>query len=325
MVNGPAIVVQARVRDALDRRLRWLFGTAAAAFGLLGGAVGLSMLGLAPVLAPLAVPALPWAPFAVAYAATATVLAWKIARAPRRETFLILVLAGGLVLSSLVSLAAALAATRGGPEGRVMASGAGIDLVVAVAFAAAWIRLWFASVPGEARERRDEHLLVSLLDVLVPAGGAVDAGATEPAVRETILARRSAVSSEVRIRLGLRLVDLASWVLTRESFAAASPDARSELLSRLCGSRVGALRRIALGWREAALAAYYVDPRVLDGIGFDRSYLRRRLFEGANREAHRARLDREPDSLAGDATPLQKPTADAPVLRLIRTGGPTSA
>ena len=81
MVNHPAIVIQPRVRDALDRRLRWLFGTAAAAFALLGAAVVLALSGVPDVTARLGAAyavssvAQPFALFAVGYSATAAVLA----------------------------------------------------------------------------------------------------------------------------------------------------------------------------------------------------------------------------------------------------------
>lgn len=321
-------MVQARVRDALDRRLRWLFGTAAATFGFLGGAVLLGMLGV-PVpafLAALEPPAVPWAPFVVAYAATAGLLAARIARRPRDETFSMLVLAAGLAVSGASSLASLLVLEAPGPSSAGgVATGAGIDFAVALVFAAAWVRLWLAAVPGTVRQQRDEALLVALLDLLVPSGGAGEIGATDPDVRGAILTRRSASASEASLRLGLRGIDLVSRVLVRKPFARASTDERGEVLERLCGSRVSWARQEALAWRDAALTSYYADARVLARVGFDQAYLEHRLVEGPNREEHRRRLvetepQAEPDS-------LRRPTSEprAPALRLIRSGGPSSA
>ncbi|MDG2305324.1 MAG: hypothetical protein P8R42_11870 [Candidatus Binatia bacterium] len=311
------------MRDPLDRRLRWLFGSAAAAFGLLGGTLALSLLGVTGNLLGFAPEASPWIPFAIAYAVMAALVAGRIARAPRRQTFLMLALAGALGASGLTALGL-WASAGAGPQARVLGSGAAIELASALLCACAWGRLWFADLPGEARERRDEALLQAVLSTLVPEGGAVEIGASESGVRERVLARRSVGRTEVGIRLELRQLDLASRWVARESFTQASPDTRSEVLNRLCGSRVGALRRIALAWRAAALAAYYADARVQGEIGFDRRYLDRRLAEGPNRDAHRARLEAESAGEASDRGVLRQPEVGTPVLRLIRTGGQTS-
>lgn len=323
-------MVQARVQDALERRLRWLFGIAAAAFGFFSGAVFLAPLGVAGVETPLSGQALRWTGFVVAYGAMAAIVCARVAWRPSSGTFLMLVLAVGAGLSGLASLTG-----LGRPDAPAgaLASGAAIDLAAACVFGLAWTRLWFAAAPGDARAHRDEALLAALLDALVPAGGAVEIGGTDPTVRRAILSRRSAARSETRLRLELRAIDLACRLLVRESFASASTDTRGEVLHRLMGTRVEPLRRIVLAWREAALAAYYADPRVLAEIGFDRAYLERRLVEGPNREEHRARLatldsardgarsDRES---SGDRA-LERPAKSvAPALRLVRNGGPTT-
>lgn len=324
MVKRPGIVIQAGVRDGLERRLRWLFGTAAATFGLLSAGVVLALLDAAGSLVSLRPGALPWAPFAVAYTATAAVLAWRVARAPRRETSSMILLGAGLGLSGAAALAVPLVRTATDPQGAMLAAGATADLLAAGLFVAAWLRLWLDAVPGEARQRRDESLLVALLDAFVPEGGTVPFGAAEPRVRDAILARRGARRSEVTLRLELRALDVACRLLARESFRAASPDTRSEVLARLCGTRVTPLRRSVLGWREATLTSFYADPRVLDAIGFDRGHLERRLTEGPNRDAHRERLAGAgpPDAPAAFERPAAAEGSSAPVLRLVRGAGP---
>jgi len=328
VVNHPAIVIEARVRDGLDRRLRWLFGTAAAAFGALGAAVVLALTGRVGHVLTIPPHALPWALFAVGYSTTVAVLAFKIAQAPRRQTFLMPVLSVGLVASGTTALGLWAVQEPTGAPARALSNGGTFDLLVALLFLAAWMRLWLADVPGEARERRDEALLAAVLDTLVPAGGAVEMGASDPAVRERIVARRSAGRTEAKIRLELRLLDLATRLLARESLVDASPDTRSEVLDRLCGSRVAVVRRTALAWRDAVLTSYYGDERVLDAVGFDRAYLERRLAEGPNREAHGSRLVAGRKAIGSPAaTAMQEPTpeAPAPVLRLVRTRGTTTA
>jgi hypothetical protein len=316
------------VRDALERRLRWLFGAAAAAFASLAGFVAVALAGGAGTLLVVPPEGLPWAAFAVSFAVMATALAVRVARAPRRETFSMAVLAAGLVGSGAGLLAARLGHAGEEPLARVLAAGAAIDLAAAGAFLAAWLSLWFARIPGEVRERRDDRLLVALLESIVPPGGAAEIGASDARLRQEILRRQSARAGEVRIRLELRLLDLAHRVLARESFAHASPDRRSDVLGRLCGSRLGPLRRLVVDWRDLVLAAYYTDERVLDAVGFDRAYLERRLLEGPNREAHRERLARAPDGptspAESDLRPAPPDEATVPFLRLIRTGGPAT-
>lgn len=318
-------MIQPGVRDGLERRLRWLFGTAAATFGLLSAGVVLALFDAPGSLVSLRPGALAWAPFAVAYTATAAVLAWRVARAPRRETSSMILLGAGLGLSGVAALAVPLVRTATDPQGKMLAAGAAADLLAGGLFVAAWLRLWLDAVPGEARQRRDESLLVALLDALVPEGGAVPFGAADPRVRDAILSSRSVRRSEVALRFELRALDVACLLLARESFRTASPDTRSEVLARLCRTRVAPLRRAAVAWREAALTSFYADPRVLDAIGFDRGYLDRRLTEGPNRDAHRERL-----AVSGPAdapAALEKPAAEgpgpsAPVLRLVRGAGP---
>jgi len=91
---------------------------------------------------------------------------------------------------------------------------------------------------------------------------------------------------------------------------------------------VAVVRRTALAWRDAVLTSYYGDERVLDAVGFDRAYLERRLAEGPNREAHGSRLVAGRKAIGSPAaTAMQEPTpeAPAPVLRLVRTRGTTTA
>jgi len=331
------------VRDALERRLRWLFGTAAATFALFAIGIPLVLAGSTGGVLDLGAGAERWAPLAAGYGVVAAVLAAKIARAPRRETFLMPVLALGAATSGialLVPIVSPWANDAGGEADRLALAGAALDLAGAALFSGAWLRLWLAATPGDVREERDEAILMALLETIVPQGGAIPIGAADARLRERILARRpDRAASEVRIRLELRTLDLASRLEGGEALATASPDVRARAFERLLGSRFVTLRSLARRWRDVTLAAFYADDGVQDAIGFDRRHLERRLEEGPNREAHRARLvergaretresreSREGESSA--ATPAQPSMtraepADGPSpLRLIRTGAP---
>lgn len=314
------------MRDPLDRRLRWLFGGAAVAFALAPGAIRLALAGRAGPAMPLSEQVTPWAALAVSFSVTAAILAARVARAPRRETFVMLVLAAGLGAGGGTLVGSWITQRADGSSPAVPAAGAAVALLGALAFATAWLRLWLAALPGEARQRRDEALLVALLDTLVPAGGAAEIGAADRAVRERVLSLRAAARGAVGIRLELRLLDLASRVLARVPLVEASADARTRVLDRLFGSRVGFVRRIVLAWRRAAFTGFYGDARVQRATGFDRAYLERRLVEGPNRELHRARLERGRRAGSDEATAAEPATGPAaPLLRLIRTGGSGSA
>src|SRR6059058_6289282 len=167
---------------ALDRLLRLLFTTLAAAFAVTGllffcfpnATVGTLNAAGRPLGLPPA-PASPlrfWLSLAVAYMMLVTLLAAAIARDPRGRAHLMPILAAGKATSSLTCLGYFL----GSQPAFVYLLNALVDGSLTLLVLGAWAVVWATSEEAAAHDR---ELLRIVLDALVPRGGAFPTGAAD--------------------------------------------------------------------------------------------------------------------------------------------------
>lgn len=257
----------------------------------------------------------------VGFLATVAVAAAVCARAPRRYAHLLGVLAAGFLAAAAASAGADVASL----------ARAGVAAAIGLAAALVQAALWCAERPGEATAHRDAELLRAALEAIVPDGGRVAFGATDAAVagrlREAYAC--SGPHGLLRLRLALRLAALACRLAGSGAFERAEIEARQRVIERLLTARLRALGQGVDELRRCALEAFYGDPRVQSAIGYDAAYVRTRLEQGPNGEAHRARMEAtaaDAGERSGDE-PGDGPTridagSRVPPLRLVR-GGPT--
>src|SRR5947208_9949968 len=167
---------------ALDRLLRLLFTTLAAAFAVAGllfcclpdaTVATLTAAGRPRGFPP--APASPlrfWLSLAVAYMVLVTLLAAAIARDPRGRAHLMPILAAGKATSSLTCAGYFVASS----PAFIYLANALADGMLALTALGAYGLVWATGEPGAARDRA---LLTAVLDALVPRGGAFPIGAAD--------------------------------------------------------------------------------------------------------------------------------------------------
>ena len=281
---------------ALDRLLRLLFTTLAAAFAVTGllffcfpdatvatlNAAG-RPLGLPPA------PASPlrfWLSLAVAYMMLVTLLAAAIARDPRSRAHLMPILAAGKATSSLTCAGYFVASS----PAFIYLANALVDGTLALTALGAYGLVWATSETGAARDR---ELLKAVLDALVPRGGAFPIGAADTDLDET-LARyfvRLHPFGPAGLRVLLRAIEYGTAVFERtRPFSRLDPAARERALAAWETSRLGPRRQLVASVKLLGLLHFYERPETWPGISYDDGHLRRKLLAGPNAAAHAARL-----------------------------------
>src|SRR5437867_5638898 len=281
---------------ALDRLLRLLFTTLAAAFAVTGllffcfptAAAGRLTAAGRPLGFPPA-PASPlrfWLSLAVAYMMLVTLLAAAIARDPRGRAHLMPILAAGKATSSLTCAGYFVASS----PAFIYLANALVDGTLALTALGAYGLVWATSETGAAPDR---ELLKAVLDALVPRGGAFPIGAADTDLDET-LARyfaRLHPFGPAGLRLLLRAVEYGAVVFERtRPFSRLAPAARERALAAWETSRFGARRQLVARVKLLALMHFYERPEVWSAVGYDDAHLRRKLLAGPNAAHHAARL-----------------------------------
>jgi len=306
------------VPDRLEGRLRWLFGGVAVV--LVAGGVHALLVTAQPEPAQAGVDVATTLLRATAVLAVATIaaLAVLVVRAPRRRTHLMPVLAIGAGMAALVLLLGTLRAA--GVEAEPVAPLAGATLVavlLAVASALGWLRLWLAPRPGVATATRDAALLNALLATLVPEGEGIALAGNDPEIRARIERAFAARGSARRpvLRIVLRVLDVRAWRRHRRSFSRLDQDAREALVGDLAIARSARLRAIATLLDEIVLSVFYGDPRVRGVLADDVHWISARLDVGPNADAHRVRRDElARATLAAEAAASAQDAAEDAVL-----------
>src|SRR5437016_5434036 len=175
---------------ALDRLLRLLFTTLAAAFAVTGllffrfphATVGtLNAAGRPVGFPPAPASALRfWLSLAVAYMMLVTLLAAAIARDPRGRADLMPILAAGKATSSLTCAGYFVASS----PAFIYLANALVDGTLALVVLGAYGVVWATSGTGGARDRQ---LLQAVLEALVPRGGAFATGAADVALDDALV------------------------------------------------------------------------------------------------------------------------------------------
>lgn len=279
--------------DRLEGRLRWLFGGVAVVMVAAGAYALLATTHLAPAQAGFDAAATSLTAVVVAAMVTMLALGALVVRSPRRRTHLMPVFAlanAGVVLVLL--LAAVRAAAAQAPVAPPLLA-ALLALVLGVASALGWLRLWLAPRPGAATAVRDAALLDALLSTVVPEGQGLDLAANDPEVRARIARAFAARSSARRplLRIVLRALDALAYLRHRRSFAQLDQDTRETLYAGLATSRSARLRAAGALLDEIVLGTFYGDARVRTALSDDASWLAARIDAGPNAEAHRVRQE----------------------------------
>ena len=285
---------------ALDRSLRLLFTTLAAAFALTGLLFFLFPDGTVRVLnaagRPLGFPPAPtsdlrfWLSLGVAYMVLVTLLAAAIARDPAGRAHMMPILAAGKATSSLTCLGYFVAST---PAFIYLANFL-VDGTLALIVLAAWAAV---QVVSETGARRDVARLRAVLDTLVPRGGAFALGAADTDV-DDVLARyfaRLHPLGPAGLRLLLLAIEYGAVVFEgTRPFSRLDPAAREHALAAWETSRLGFRRQILESLKLLGLMHFYERPEVWPGIGYDDAHLRGKLLAGPNARHHAARLGTAP-------------------------------
>jgi hypothetical protein len=281
---------------ALDRSLRLLFTALAAAFAVTGLLFFLFPDGTVRVLnaagRPLGFPPTPtselrfWLSLGVAYMVLVTLLAAAIARDPAGRAHMMPVLAAGKATSSLTCLGYFVAST---PAFIYLANFL-VDGSLALIVLGAWAAVQLVSETGAGR---DLERLRAVLDTLVPRGGAFAFGAADTDV-DAVLARyfaRLHPLGPVGLTLLLLAIEYGTVVFERtRPFSQLDPAGRERALAAWEGSRLGLRRQLVASLKLLALMHFYERPEAWAGIGYDDTYLRRKLLAGPNTAHHAARL-----------------------------------
>lgn len=267
--------------DGLERRIR----RAAWCLAAVASVVAASLVVLPAELlhrTGLRLPAGGWLASSAGAAVLFALLSTMVASAPRRYAHLLPALAaatlGGVLAPAAESWGGALAALGAAS--------------LAAGLFALYLALWLADAPSDATQERDRLILRGVATTLVPPGGRIAVDAGDPRIEQAITEayRHTGPWGAVRLRLTLRLVDVASWRMAGASFWRAEVGARELVLERLLAARRALFRRPVEELRETILARFYADPRVQAAIGFDGHHLRTRLEQGPNASAHAAAL-----------------------------------
>jgi hypothetical protein len=284
------------MREQVDRGLRVLFALLAAAFAGTGLLFFLFPDGTVRVLnatgSPFGFPPAPastlrfWLSLGLAYMVLVTILAALIARDPRGRAELMPILAAGKATSSLTCLGYFVFSM----PAFIYLVNALVDGTLAATVLVAWAAVWATS---EAAAARDAVLLRSVLDALVPRGGAFATGAADTDL-DAALARyfaRLHPLGPVGLRLVLRALEYGTAVCDRSRpFSQLEPAARERALAAWETSRLGIRRQLLASLKLLALMHFYERPEVWAGVGYDDGYLRQKLLAGPNAAQHAARL-----------------------------------
>lgn len=305
--------------DRFEGRLRWLFGGVAV---VLVAACAYALLVTAhpePVQAGVDVATTSLRAITVLAMVTIALLGALVVRAPRRRTHLMPVLALASAAPLPVLLLGALRASAIEAPATPFLAGALLALLLALASALGWLRLWLAPRPGVATAARDAALLHALLATLVPDGEGIELGGNDPEIRARIERTFAARGSARRpvLRLVLRVLDARAWLRHRRSFARLDQDAREALVGELAIARSARLRAIAALLDEIVLSCFYGDPRVRGTLADDVDWIATRLDVGPNADAHRVRRDElARAALAAEAAASAQDAAEDAVLAI---------
>ena len=283
----------------MDRVLRLLFTALAFAFALTGLLFLVFPDGTIRALnaagEPFGFPPAPpsplrfWLCLGTAYMVLVTLLAAAIARDPRGRAHLMPILAAGKATSSLTCAGYFAFST----PAFVYLANALVDGSLALVALGAWAAV---RVTGEPLPPRERQRLRLLLEALVAGEGTASAGADgdlEAAVVRYFTGLHPLGAVVLRLLLGA--IEYGTVVFERTPpFSRLDPAGRERALAAWERSRLGLRRQAVASLKLVAFLHFYERPETWPGIGYDDSYLRRKLLAGPNAAQHAARLGAAP-------------------------------
>lgn len=233
-----------------------------------------------------------WLSLGVSYMALVTILAALIQRDPVRHRDLMPILAAGKFCSSFTCLLFFLFSSPTFLYLLNFLVDGSITLIVLGCYV--WVALSADGADDQRWLSRSAPMLDALIETMLPAGGAFDAGGcTTPLARDLSgYFRQLHPRGLLGLALLLHAVEFGPYFFgpRRTRFTRLTTKEREHFLSGFEHSRLAMRRQLFASLKLITTMHFYGYPSVQDSIGFDRDYVRRKLLAGPNAAHHQARL-----------------------------------
>ncbi len=233
-----------------------------------------------------------WLSLGVSYMALVTVLAAMIQRDPVRHRDLMPILAAGKFCSSFTCLLFFLGSSPTFLYLLNFIVDGSITLIVLGCYV--WVGVGAGSAGDERWLARSTPVLDALIETMLPAGGAFEAGGRDTALAQDLSSyfRHLHPRGGLGLALLLQGMEFGPYVFgpRRTRFTRLTAQERERFLSGFEQSRFALRRQLFASLKLVTTMHFYGYPAVQDRIGFDRDYLRRKLLAGPNAAHHQARL-----------------------------------
>lgn len=232
-----------------------------------------------------------WVSLAVSYMALVTVLAWLIQRDPRRYRHLMPVLAVGKFSSSFTCL---LFFVFSSPAFLYLLNFLVDGSITLIALGCyAWLGLEERAAQEGPLSGTDALMLETLVDALLPAGGAFAVGARDTPVSSELQAYfcKMLPGGPITLALMLRALNYGPLLFGPRParFVSLSADDRQAYLAGFERARFAPRRQLIAALKLVTMLHFYDYPQVQQAIHHDGSYLRDKLLAGPNAAYHRLR------------------------------------